>query len=159
MSSNWHDSEFRAMLYAMLITNKKDYPNLPTIKQLAGRLGMSESAIYSWLSGEKGISPETICAIYNATKCIDIPGWFIDRCEGLRLVQESTDGLNGTISDEIIEAGAMFGKLCERWHEASGDGEIDPIEKGRMLSAVQCMEAVLDKMREELKRMAQEVTV
>lgn len=164
MISRWQNSDMQAFLYRKYISERE--PGTPEIKEIAGLLkdteygekyGYSWSLVYKYFRGEETPPPEFFPSLYNVTDDRDIPNWYIDRCGNLKIIVIPDPGeLNGTIADEIIQAGSEHGTLCEVWLKSISDGTIDREEASRLLMAIQEQENTLNLMREEIKRMAED---
>lgn len=152
MSDNWRESEFREFLISKFYgqTEMSDQ----RVEDVAEKMGMTKWGLYKIIDGTTVLKPELIPRLYNATGDIDYIMWFVNRCKGLKLIKMPNTGqLNGTISDEIIQAGSEHGDLCQKWLEYFADGKIDEREKQQLLKEIRKQEQTLNLMREEIKNL------
>jgi len=150
MQSNWEMSDLRVYLYSTFIINKTS--DTMSIEQIARSMGLSESTIYKYLEGsEKTPPPEFFPALYNITKNIGIIAWFINRCEGLKLIISDKIALNGDIRDELEELVIMVGKVSEMRRIAYADGRMDSNEKQRLLKSANKLYKIVSQLLEEIK--------
>ena len=149
MQSNWESSDLRILLYSAFISNKT--PNTMPIEQIAQKMGLSQSTLYKCIEGEKTPAPEFFPALYNITKNRGIIDWFVNRCEGLKLVNTNSAMLNGDIRDELEEMVIMVGKISEQRRIAYADGRLDGNEKQRLLKSANKLFRIVSEMIEEIK--------
>jgi predicted transcriptional regulator len=149
MRSNWEESDLRILLYSMFIVNKTK--DTPTIDDIAQKMGVSQSTLYKCLEGEKTPAPEFFPALFNNTKEIGIIQWFVNRCEGLELIETKAKEKNGDLRDDIEGLVIDVAKISELRRIAYADGRLDSNEKSRLLKSTNKLLESVEHLLEEIK--------